>query len=120
MALWSEQNRTAVSRIWASAHTTGIAATQMMRSVGGSVMNAKSLRLRDQAAASEDDELAKSPVFRPTSDARTFLKELRKDVQSHVGVNHPLLCRVAHVPFTRQDYKIFGLQHYALVGNFCA
>ena len=120
MALWSDQNRTTISRLWASVHTTGSAATQMMRSVGGSVMNARTLRLRDQAAASEDAELAKSPAFRPVSDPRQFLKELRGDVESHVAVNHPLLCRVAHVPFTRHDYKVFGLQHYALVGNFCA
>ena len=51
-------------------------------------------------------------------DARTFLAELRREVESHTGVNHPLLARVAHVPFTREDYKVFGLQHYALVGHF--
>ena len=51
-------------------------------------------------------------------DAKTFLKGLRRDVETHTGVNHPLLARVAHVPFTREDYKIFSLQHYALVGNF--
>jgi pyrroloquinoline quinone (PQQ) biosynthesis protein C len=51
-------------------------------------------------------------------DAKTFLKGLRKKVETHTAVNHPLLARVAHVPFTREDYKIFSLQHYALVGNF--
>ena len=51
-------------------------------------------------------------------DARTFLKDLRQEVESHTAVNHPLLARVAHVPFTREDYKVFGLQHYALVGTF--
>lgn len=50
--------------------------------------------------------------------ARTFLAALRQAVESHTAVNHPLLARVAHVPFTREDYKIFGLQHYALVGTF--
>jgi pyrroloquinoline-quinone synthase len=51
-------------------------------------------------------------------EARKFLAELRVEVETHVGVNHPLLARVAHVPFTKEDYKVFGLQHYALVGNF--
>ncbi len=51
-------------------------------------------------------------------DAKTFLKRLRGEVESHTAVNHPLLARVAQVPFTREDYRIFGLQHYALVGNF--
>src|SRR5579871_3211501 len=50
--------------------------------------------------------------------ARDFLAALRREVESHTAVNHPLLCRVGQVPFTRQDYKVFGLQHYALVGNF--
>ncbi len=50
--------------------------------------------------------------------ARTFLAALRVAVESHTAVNHPLLARVAHVPFTREDYKVFGLQHYPLVGTF--
>lgn len=50
--------------------------------------------------------------------ARDFLAELRREVESHVAVNHPLLARVAQIPFTREDYRVFGLQHYALVGHF--
>lgn len=50
--------------------------------------------------------------------ARRFLADLRAEVESHAGVNHPLLARAAHVPFTREDYRVFGLQHYALVGTF--
>jgi len=49
---------------------------------------------------------------------RIYLARLRREVRRHPAVNHPLLTRVAHVPFTREDYKVFGLQHYALVGNF--
>ncbi len=49
---------------------------------------------------------------------KEFLAGLRKRVRSHTGVNHPLLARVAHVPFSREDYKVLGLQHYALVGMF--
>ena len=51
-------------------------------------------------------------------DPRQFLADLRKTVRRHTAVNHPLLARVAHVPFTREDYLVFGLQHYALVGMF--
>ena len=53
-----------------------------------------------------------------TPGPKTFLKSLRRAVERHTAVNHPLLARVAHVPFTREDYKVFGLQHYALVGHF--
>ena len=54
--------------------------------------------------------------YRP--DPRDFLADLRRAVESHMGVNHPLLARVAHVPFTREDYLVMGLQHYPLVGTF--
>jgi len=47
-----------------------------------------------------------------------FLAELRRDVERHFAVCHPLLMRLVHVPFTRHDYRIFGLQHYSLVGTF--
>lgn len=50
--------------------------------------------------------------------AAEFLKALRAEVESHTAVNHPLLARLAFVPFTREDYRVFGLQHFALVGNF--
>lgn len=53
-----------------------------------------------------------------TLSAKEFLAGLRKDVERHAGVNHPLLGRVSQVPFTREDYKTFGLQHYPLVGTF--
>lgn len=52
--------------------------------------------------------------------AREFLKQLHEEIETHPGVNHPMLCRVSRIPFTREDYKVFGLQHYALVGNFTA
>lgn len=50
--------------------------------------------------------------------AEEFLKQLRVEVERHPAINHALLARVAHVPFTREDYRVFGLQHYALVGSF--
>lgn len=51
-------------------------------------------------------------------DPRVFLSNLRAVVRSHAAINHPMLTRVAHVPFTREDFKVLGLQHYALVGMF--
>lgn len=50
--------------------------------------------------------------------SRIFLEELRRVVERHEAVNHPFLSRLSHVPFTREDYRVFGLQHYALVGTF--
>jgi pyrroloquinoline-quinone synthase len=51
-------------------------------------------------------------------DSRAFLKELRREVESHAAVNHTFLARIATNPFTREDYRVFGLQHYPLVGMF--
>jgi hypothetical protein len=70
-----------------------------------------------QAAAREAAALA---LPRPPTglDAVEFLARLRADVLAHPAVNHPLLGRVAQVPFVREDYRVFGLQHYALVGCF--
>ena len=51
-------------------------------------------------------------------DAKRFLIELRQEVERHPGTNHLFLCRLAHVPFTREDYLIASTQHYPLVGTF--
>jgi len=58
------------------------------------------------------------PPGQATPSPKAFLARLRRHVERHTAVNHPLLARVAHVPFTRQDYRVFGTQHYALVGHF--
>ncbi len=50
--------------------------------------------------------------------AADFLAALRNEVESHPAVNHMFLCRLAHVPFTREDYLVTGQQHYPLVGTF--
>jgi len=47
-----------------------------------------------------------------------FLAEIRTEIQRHVGVNHLFLNRVATVPFSRQDYRIFAENHYPLVCLF--
>lgn len=70
-----------------------------------------------QAAVREAQALA-LPRVAACADPVEFLARLRAEVLAHPAVNHPLLGRVAHVPFVREDYRIFGLQHYALVGCF--
>ena len=47
-----------------------------------------------------------------------WLDDLESDVLAHPAVNHLLLARAATHPYTRTDYKVFGLQHHALVGFF--
>jgi pyrroloquinoline-quinone synthase len=51
-------------------------------------------------------------------DVRGFLADLHGTIDTHPGVNHLFLARCATNPFSREDYKVFGLQHYPLVGLF--
>ena len=48
----------------------------------------------------------------------SFIQGLRKHIRSHAAVNHPLLGRIAHVPFSREDFKVLGIQHFPLVSMF--
>lgn len=50
--------------------------------------------------------------------AQTFLTDLRAEVEAHPGTNHMFLCRLAWVPFTKEDYLVASTQHYPLVGTF--
>jgi pyrroloquinoline quinone (PQQ) biosynthesis protein C len=43
---------------------------------------------------------------------------LRREVESHPGVNHLFLQRCATSPFSRQDYRVFGENHFPLVCVF--
>jgi pyrroloquinoline-quinone synthase len=47
-----------------------------------------------------------------------FLASLRREVESHPGVNHLFLQRCATSPFSRQDYRVFGENHFPLVCVF--
>ncbi len=59
------------------------------------------------------------PAVDPTERAaRRFLRELREEIRLHPAVNHIFLNRVATMPFTKEDYLVFGLQHYPLVCCF--
>jgi pyrroloquinoline quinone (PQQ) biosynthesis protein C len=50
--------------------------------------------------------------------AREFLQRLRTEVGLHPAVNHLFLNRIATSPFSREDYRIFGENHYPLVCVF--
>ena len=56
-----------------------------------------------------------SPASR---NARRFLEQLRVEIAQHPGVNHLFLNRLATVPFSRQDYRIFAENHFPLVCVF--
>ncbi len=48
----------------------------------------------------------------------TFLTSLRHEVERHPGVNHLFLQRCATSPFSREDYRVLGENHYPLVCVF--
>ncbi len=56
----------------------------------------------------------------PTSAARKFLVDLRTEIETHPGVNHLFLQRLATSPFSREDYRVFAENHYPLVCVFCS
>jgi pyrroloquinoline quinone (PQQ) biosynthesis protein C len=47
-----------------------------------------------------------------------FLEELRREIESHPAVHHVFLERCSTSPFAKQDYRIFGENHYPLVCVF--
>ncbi|HEX4513569.1 MAG TPA: iron-containing redox enzyme family protein [Polyangiaceae bacterium] len=47
-----------------------------------------------------------------------FLASLRAEIAAHPGVNHLFLNRLATTPFSREDYRVFGENHYPLVCVF--
>lgn len=49
---------------------------------------------------------------------RAFLEGLREEVRTHPAVNHPFLAKLATHPYTREDYRVYGAQHYPLVHVF--
>jgi pyrroloquinoline-quinone synthase len=50
--------------------------------------------------------------------AKTFLSDLRREIESHPGVCHLFLNRCATSPFSKEDYRVFGENHYPLVCVF--
>lgn len=53
-----------------------------------------------------------------TNQSSQFLRQLRLEVEAHEGVNHLFLQRCATSPFSRQDYRVFGENHFPLVCVF--
>ena len=47
-----------------------------------------------------------------------WLLEIKTQVEMHPAVNHLLLARLATGQYSALDYKVFSLQHFALVGQF--
>lgn len=52
------------------------------------------------------------------SNARKFLADLRTEIETHPGVNHLLLNRLATAPFSREDYRVLAENHIPLVCMF--
>lgn len=50
--------------------------------------------------------------------SRTFLQDLRHQVETHPAVNHLFLNRLATTPFAKQDYAVFAENHFPLVCVF--
>lgn len=67
---------------------------------------------------SSEPRVSASAASGVTAEARRFLADLRVEIESHPGVNHLFLGRCATSPFARQDYRVFGENHYPLVCVF--
>jgi pyrroloquinoline-quinone synthase len=53
-----------------------------------------------------------------TTVSAAFMKQLRKEIEAHPAVNHLFLNRCATSPFAREDYRVFGENHFPLVCVF--
>ncbi len=105
------------ARGWRNIRNAAIAQQRLKEKAFDWVTQLAPVRFRTTEATHYDPSLY-ADRYTPGMDGASFLKVLREEASCHPGVTHPFLCRIAHVPFTREDYRIFGLQHYALVGNF--
>jgi pyrroloquinoline-quinone synthase len=53
-----------------------------------------------------------------TGESAAFMKQLRREIEAHPAVNHLFLNRCATSPFAREDYRVFGENHFPLVCVF--
>ena len=51
-------------------------------------------------------------------ESAAFMKTLRGEIAAHPAVNHLFLNRCATSPFAREDYRVFGENHFPLVCVF--
>jgi len=52
------------------------------------------------------------------TESAAFMKQLRREIEGHPAVNHLFLNRCATSPFAREDYRVFGENHFPLVCVF--
>jgi pyrroloquinoline-quinone synthase len=53
-----------------------------------------------------------------TGESAAFMQGLRLEIEAHPAVNHLFLNRCATSPFAREDYRVFGENHFPLVCVF--
>ena len=53
-----------------------------------------------------------------TTESAAFMRTLRVEIEAHPAVNHLFLNRCATSPFAREDYRVFGENHFPLVCVF--
>lgn len=78
------------------------------------------IALAPEAPSSQSEPRVAAPVVTLPhhAKAKRFLADLRREIEAHPGVNHLFLARCATSPFAREDYKVFGENHYPLVCVF--
>lgn len=59
-----------------------------------------------------------TPTLPAAAPLPAWLAELRREVEQHRAVHHPLLLRLSSSAATRADFLAFGRHHFALVGFF--
>ncbi len=52
------------------------------------------------------------------NESAAFMRRLRVEIEAHPAVNHLFLNRCATSPFAREDYRVFGENHFPLVCVF--
>ena len=52
------------------------------------------------------------------NESAAFMRRLRGEIEAHPAVNHLFLNRCATSPFAREDYRVFGENHFPLVCVF--
>ncbi|MDB4935159.1 MAG: hypothetical protein JWP87_2131 [Labilithrix sp.] len=57
-------------------------------------------------------------TFTGESESAAFMRQLRIEIEAHPAVNHLFLNRCATSPFAREDYRVFGENHFPLVCVF--
>lgn len=70
------------------------------------------------SASGENETSAGTGAGTSTGESAAFMKRLRREIEEHPAVNHLFLNRCATSPFAREDYRVFGENHFPLVCVF--